>query len=320
MTPALRACLGLALRHDWPEAIKHGDTLSDPQVSPLPRRRALAEGDHDLLAFYDATGRLPALGDEVPPWRYRGWFLPYAIDVYPELEAPTGARWAYWLETILAGRLPERSIPQVDFSGGYRSGFRVGSKALASAIDDMRRESSSGVWTLLQWLAFGLGVEAEAPTISEESAEMLYRADFNFLLQHPGDYWGWLLSEYSARADRQAQGFFPTPQDVVDVLTLVTMPQGEDCRALSTNDPAVGTGRMLLAASNYTMSLYGQDVSRSCVWATLINGALYAPWLAFPLPPSMLGRRPEESEVSAAKSTIDAASVAVPAIGQLALW
>ena len=60
--------------------------------------------------------------------------------------------------------------------------------------------------------------------------------------------------------------------------------EGEDCRAKSVCDPCSGTGRLLLAASNYSMRLYGVDINRTVIKASLINGYLYAPWLVRPLP------------------------------------
>ena len=57
-----------------------------------------------------------------------------------------------------------------------------------------------------------------------------------------------------------------------------------DSRTRTVCDPCVGTGRMLLHASNRSVCLYGQDVNPTCVKATLVNGYLYAPWLVIPFP------------------------------------
>jgi hypothetical protein len=51
----------------------------------------------------------------------------------------------------------------------------------------------------------------------------------------------------------------------------------------------VGTGRLLLHASNHSLNLWGQDVDPLVVALCKVNGALYAPWLAFPLPEAILG-------------------------------
>jgi hypothetical protein len=53
---------------------------------------------------------------------------------------------------------------------------------------------------------------------------------------------------------------------------------------MSTLDPCLGTGRMLLHASNYSLRLYGQDINETCVKASLVNGYLYAPWMVKPFP------------------------------------
>ncbi len=54
------------------------------------------------------------------------------------------------------------------------------------------------------------------------------------------------------------------------------------------------SGRMLLHASNYSLNLWGQDIDPLAVAMCKINGALYAPWLTFPLPASILGTAPQE--------------------------
>ena len=55
------------------------------------------------------------------------------------------------------------------------------------------------------------------------------------------------------------------------------------------SDPCVGSGRMLLHASNVSLALSGQDIDPLAVAMCQINGALYAPWLSFPLPAAILG-------------------------------
>jgi len=57
-----------------------------------------------------------------------------------------------------------------------------------------------------------------------------------------------------------------------------------DLRLKSVCDPCVGSGRMLLHASNFSLRLYGQDIDPVAISMCKTNGALYAPWLAFPLP------------------------------------
>jgi hypothetical protein len=70
---------------------------------------------------------------------------------------------------------------------------------------------------------------------------------------------------------------------------------GRNSRLMSVNDPCVGSGRMLLHASNYSLNLFGQDIDPLAVAMCKINGALYAPWLAFPLPESILGAKADRA-------------------------
>lgn len=104
------------------------------------------------------------------------------------------------------------------------------------------------------------------------------------LLERPADYFGWMLSELKGRGT-DPRGFYPTPMSVTQMMASMLF-SGGDHRAQTVSDPCVGTGRMLLAASNWSLRLYGQDIDARCVTATLVNGALYAPWLSFPFPES----------------------------------
>jgi len=97
----------------------------------------------------------------------------------------------------------------------------------------------------------------------------------------PYDYFGDLLSE---NVYGKKQGFFPTPHTVVEAMTRMTFPSSEeDARLKSVCDPCVGTGRMLLHASNRSLRLYGMDIDDTLCKATRVNGYLFAPYLSCPL-------------------------------------
>ena len=68
-----------------------------------------------LTAFIQREGRLPRLGDTPPPWYYRGWLLPYIIQLH-DLVSAVGDRWGYHLRTLEAGKLLDEPIPQIAFS------------------------------------------------------------------------------------------------------------------------------------------------------------------------------------------------------------
>src|SRR5208282_5253323 len=121
--------------------------------------------------------------------------------------------------------------------------------------------------------------------------EQLYRrVNLIPLLEKPHDY----LGDYVAMGKANGwnpTGFYPTPHPVVECMVRMLMHDGDvegrDPRVLSVCDPCVGSGRMLLHASNFSLNLWGQDIDPLAVAMCKINGAMYAPWLSFPLPTSI---------------------------------
>ncbi|MEE4211258.1 MAG: N-6 DNA methylase [Parvularcula sp.] len=79
-------------------------------------------------------------------------------------------------------------------------------------------------------------------------------------------------------------GFFPTPEPVVEMMVRMMMSGDEDCRLKSVMDPCLGTGRMLLHASNYPYRIYAQDINPTVLKACLVNGYCFAPWLVRSFP------------------------------------
>lgn len=241
-------------------------------------------GDGSLARFMREQARLPQIGDEIPPWSYRGWLLPYVMDLVPGVQNTPG-RWAFWFEAITTGRLPSAGIPPLHLheprerDPAYRNLDRL--------CRHLHQTSSSALTPMLEFLAWGLAVANEPPPLATDAAEHLYRTlSLDGWIERPADYLGLLLTEWGSRSSRKASGFFPTPTNVVRMMTQMTLCPGSEPPDpwMTVMDPCVGTGRFLLAASNWSLGLYGQDINRLCVLATLINGAVYAPWLSFPLP------------------------------------
>ena len=244
----------------------------------------------DLTAFVQQEGRLPRLGDALPPWCYRGWLRAYVILIHANCPA-VADRWSYHLRTLQAGKLLDEPIPQLVFGSPNQRVFAL--------LHDWSRliGRDCGGWsdfrTLLDWLSWGLALSQEAPRLADEKHEKLYRSvDLGPLLQHPYDYLGDHVAMSKARGWNPT-GFYPTPHSIVECMVRMTMhddrQEGRDLRRCSVCDPCVGSGRMLLHASNFSLCLYGQDIDPLAVLMCKINGALYAPWLSFPLPASILG-------------------------------
>lgn len=248
--------------------------------------------------FFNAHGRLPRVEDSGPrPWDYRGWLLAYVL-LANEMHPAVPDRWGYHLRTLQAGKLLDEPIPRIEFSDHhYGQSLSPGLKMLQKLEDIIERDHGS--WSafnaLVDWLAYGMAVSREKPRTSDKISEELYRTcNIEPWVMDPSDYLGSFLSERRASGWNKS-GFFPTPHCICEMMVEMQMAMpienGRDPRTHSVNDPAVGTGRMLLAASNFSMNLCGQDIDPLVVKICLINGALYAPWLAFPLPASIIGER-----------------------------
>ena len=220
---------------------------------------------------------------EKSPELSHGWFLPYLLAADDFL----WQRWRHWYETMTTGRIIA-PIPQIQWAR-HDAGFKMLDQSLSSITKhgDWR---GWGNWSafdyFLDWLLYGFGHKGqpELPTERQEhegASDRLYQV-FNLetLLAYPYDYLGDILAE---NQHGRHLGFFPTPMQVSEFLALMTL-GGSDARTKSVMDPCVGTGRMLLAASNHSYRLYGCDINPTVIKVTLVNGFLYAPWLVRPFP------------------------------------
>ena len=261
--------------------------MSATALSALPSAPSL-----DLGEFVNRQHRLPRLGDDRAPWHYRGWLLAYVILIHERCPS-VADRWGYHLRTVEAGRLLDEPIPQIAFG--------LPDNKVASRLHEWSAiiGHDCGGWsdfrTLLDWLLWGLALSKEEPHLTEQVNEKLYRnVDLGPMLVQPYDYLGDFVAQGRAKGWNPT-AFFPTPHNVVEFMVRMTMADsrddGRDPRVRSVNDPCVGSGRMLLHASNFSLNLWGQDIDPLAVAMCKINGALYAPWLAFPLPEAILGTR-----------------------------
>ncbi len=202
-------------------------------------------------------------------------------------------RWDYLTDCWKSGALPDAPIPPLHF---LSVPDKTVWKMLTAALDAIPRHGSSWQgWSsstnfrfFLEWMLYGLHHPGQPeppmePVGCEGASDRLHEVfDLALLMQHPYDYFGELLSQ---NAYGKKQGFFPTPHHVCEMMVRMTMGFEErDTRILTVCDPCVGTGRLLLHASNFSMRLYGMDIDPLLCQATLVNGYLYAPWLVRPLP------------------------------------
>lgn len=245
---------------------------------------------HDLDAFVAGHHRFPRLGDLRSPWTYPGFLLPYVIQLH-NLHPHMPDRWGYYQQIRECG-LTSDPIPQIAFCD---SPDRTACRAVERWIRLVDETSSarSSFHSLVDWMAWALGVSSTPPSFDDDLHERLYRTvNIKPWLLHPYDYLGELLAEQRSRG-WNTTGFFPTPHAVCEIMTQITMTEaeptnGDDPRTQSIMDPCCGTGRMLLHASNYSLNLHGMDIDPLVLTITKINGALYCPWLVFPFSSMLL--------------------------------
>jgi hypothetical protein len=128
-----------------------------------------------------------------------------------------------------------------------------------------------------------LRVAIVAPRPGAAFCEQLYRqVDIGPMLVKPHDYFGaWIALQ---KGNWNPRAFYPTPHGVVEMMVRVLLNDEEDFRDKTVMDPCVGSGRMLMHASNFSLRLYGIDIDASLVKLTYLNGALYVPWILRPFP------------------------------------
>jgi hypothetical protein len=220
----------------------------------------------------------------------RGWLLPALLHV----DAMTFQRWEYWFEGMTTGTVPDRGIPRLEFLSTPEASVQ---KMLLASLDGIPNHGSGGwqgwsSWSyvryFLEWLLYGFGHPGQPELPSEpagcEGASMrLYQlCNLAAWMLWPYDYLGEIFAQ---NAYGKRQGFFPTPHTLVEMMTRMTLDTNrEDMRTQTVCDPCVGTGRMLLHASNHSLRLYGMEIDATLCLATLVNGYLYAPWLVRPFP------------------------------------
>jgi len=216
---------------------------------------------------------------------YKGFLLSYIILLDAKFN---NSRWIYWLECLRERHIPDTELPQIEFceSSAYGPGREV-YRHIEKCIEYLSYKT--GAWNalslLLDWMLFGLGKVDYPKDISEEQHEWLYR-NFNagLLIKAPYDYWGDIICEEHSNGWNPT-GFYPTPHNISKMMAEMTMGDTKQNKGIFSTvlDPAVGTGRMLLEASNRSIFLFGQDIDRMVLKACHINLFLYAPWAAMPV-------------------------------------
>ena len=214
-----------------------------------------------------------------------GWLLPYLL----QGDDITWRRWVYWFELMERGTVGEKAIPEIEFESYAHPQTR---KMLEQCLNAIPSHGAWNTWGgsqyfdyFLDWLLYSLGHHAQKEPPREPdtgASDRLYQLfQLTPMQLWPYDYFGDLLAEVGFG---RAAGFYPTPMTICVLMTRMTADTSRDCRLENFIDPCIGTGRMALLASNHVLRLFGQDINGTMVKASLVNAAIYAPWMFRPLP------------------------------------
>ena len=218
-----------------------------------------------------------------------GWLRPYLLMV----DDMFLNRWDYWLRTIEAGEVLDEPIPQIAWSGGGHTEPR---KNLAACIDHgFYRLSRQSFSLFVEWLLYAFGdpgIKGMPRQIDPEVNATWYQTfNLGLFLKHPHDYLGEYAADLYGKGRNNPTAYFPTPM-TVSVLMAKMLFSAEDKKTASVCDPCVGSGRLLMVASNYSLNLYGVDIDANILKVCRANMWMYVPWCV--ARPAIKGLEPAE--------------------------
>ena len=205
----------------------------------------------------------------------KGWLVPYLT----ALDQMFYKRWDYWTKAIMADRIPREPIPRIEFAMPMAYSEQLVKKNLKDCLNYGSYRHSNIFEKFIDWILWGFNQGKRFPDIDEKTDDYWYR-QFNLGLfyKEPADHLADLVTEYNGSHN----GYFPTPANIVDMMVRMNFgskPKPEHKR-MSVNDPCSGSGIMLLYASNYSLNLFGQDISSLMCKVAMVNAFVYVPWLA----------------------------------------
>lgn len=186
-------------------------------------------------------------------------------------------RWLSWMHFTKA--LPSEPYPKIHFVDDHDQRAR-------KLIESCLPWHEVGLDHLLQFLLHMIGHPQyrKLPSVIQPHHVHYWTSYFDLeaAISLERDLFGDYLAEEMGKHHRDGTGFFATPMSVAMMIAEMTLPTAD--LLSSVMDPCAGTGRLLLAASNHSLCLYGQDINLICIRATLVNAALFAPQILFPPP------------------------------------
>ena len=205
----------------------------------------------------------------------KGWasWRPALFDLSP--------RWQWWSLALLTKSLPPLPYPKIEFAASFPD-HAAPMRMIRECLDGQERRFED----LLDYLLFCFGSSDQREMPRRVALEDLryWRKilDLKVLMDHPGDWLGaWYETHEASRSFKGATGFFSTPPALCRLMVELTL---QDAKLTdSVHEPCVGSGRILLEASNRVLNLSGMDVNPTLVKICQVNSWLYMPSAALPL-------------------------------------
>jgi len=207
----------------------------------------------------------------------KGWLLPYLVS----LDLMFYKRWDYWLSICSINRIPEKPIPHIDFHPIHEYPKKEVQKNLKDCLKEAAYQLSHPLHSFVDWILWGFNHGKDFPVgVTDKIDDYWYRTfNLGLFYREPADHWPDLAMDVMGR--NNPLGFFATPGTVVEMMVKMQF-GGEpthDHKNKSVLDPCCGTGGMLLYASNYSLNLFGQDISPLLTKIAMINAFIYMPWM-----------------------------------------
>ena len=191
---------------------------------------------------------------------------------------------------VIEETLPAEPIPQIEWQHSPTA-----EAMLDNTLNCIPQHGEWKTWSawdylefFLDWVLFAFGHPAykmlpKEPAGCEGASMRLYQMfDLSILMLYPEDYMGRLLPQICGKTAQKSSGFYPTPLALCQFISkLVSGDKTE--RISSFNEPACGTGALMLAQSNYCLSGIGQDIDPTLLKCALFQFYMFSPWLAVPI-------------------------------------
>ncbi|MEG4075255.1 hypothetical protein QUA30_21400 [Microcoleus sp. Pol14C2] len=191
---------------------------------------------------------------------------------------------------VIEETLPAEPIPQIEWQHSPAAEAMLDNTL--NCIPQHGEWKTRSAWEyldfFLNWVLFAFGHPAykilpKEPAGCEGASMRLYQMfDLSILMLYPEDYMGRLLPQICGKTAQKSSGFYPTPLALGQFMSKLV--SGDKIERVSNfNEPACGTGALMLAQSNYCLSGIGQDVEPILLKCALFQFYLFSPWLAIPI-------------------------------------